>query len=79
MNPERPMNLQRRIRPVQGVEVQAIDVMIEKIPALLRRPVCPDLSNRIIVVLFGPADRSKQGGGKHGTGRELSHPLDSSS
>ena len=73
------MNLQRRIRLVQGVEVQPIDGMIEKITALFRRPRHADLSNRIIIVLFGPTDRSEQGGGKHRAGGQLSHPLDAGS
>lgn len=73
------MNLQCRVRLVQGVEVQSINGMIEKITALLRRPMHADLSNRIIIVLLGPTDRSEQGGGKHRAGGELSHPLDSGS
>ena len=73
------MNLQRRIRLVQGVEVQSIDGMIEEITALFRGPMHADLSNRIIIILLSPTDRSKQGGRKHRAGRELSHPLDTGS
>jgi hypothetical protein len=50
------VDAERRIRLVQGVEVDSIDVMIEKIPALLGRPMKSDLRDRVFIVLPRPGE-----------------------
>src|SRR3954471_18612119 len=40
----------RRVRAVQGVEVQSPDVIVEQVAALLGRPVDPDPLSRLGVI-----------------------------
>ena len=47
------MNSQRRVRLVERIEVDAVDLMIEEVSALLGGPVNADLGDRLIVTIRG--------------------------
>jgi hypothetical protein len=51
------MNAKGRIGLVQRVEVDPVDLVVEKISALLRRPVEPDLRDRFLVIFAGAGER----------------------
>ena len=54
------MDAKRRVRLVQRVEVDAVDIMIEKITALFRRPMQSDLGNGILIIVVGTSQRPLQ-------------------
>lgn len=56
-NAQASMNAKGRIGLVQRVEVDPVDLVVEKISALLRRPVEPDLRDRFLVIFAGAGER----------------------
>ena len=57
-NAEIPVNSQRRVRLVERIEVDAVDLMIEEVSALLGGPVNADLGDRLVVTIRGSSKRS---------------------
>ena len=62
------MNPERRRRLVQGVEMNAVDLAIQEVPTLFRRPVDTNIADRLVVTVFGPLDGTKKWSGEHGAG-----------
>ena len=59
------MDSQRRGRLVEGVEVDAVHLLIKKVTALLGRPMHTDFTDGFIVTFLRSIDRSKERGWKH--------------
>ena len=47
------MDPQGRVGLVERIEVNAVDLAVEEIPALLGRPVNADLRDRLVIALWG--------------------------
>ena len=59
-NPEAAVDAERRVGLVQRVEVDAVDIMIEKITALFRRPMQSDLGDGLLIIVVGTSQRPLQ-------------------
>ena len=64
------MDPQCRGRLVEGVEVDAVHLAIEKVTALLGGPVHADVADGFIVTFLSSVDRPKERGWKHRSGRQ---------
>src|SRR4051812_38051482 len=62
-----------RVRAVEGVEMDAPDLVVEQVAALLGRPVDADLRHGVGVIAAA-VDRTEQAGREPRTQGELGHP-----